>query len=247
MSDTAKAERPIPPKPNWEFKYPVVPSRVVERFKRPAPALIEAVRAADVPDLSERVGAMYTMDGRIRPAYTPIRKLVGPAFTVKVPPGDNLMVKKELQMAAPGDVIVIDARGHDDWAVGGANMTVRAHRRGVAGMVVDGFYRDMEQLQEMDFPVFLKGVSPSSGPKIGPGEINVPVCCGGVIVEPGDIVAADREGIVVIPARAVQKVLDAVAASRVSLETRLGDDDPQMAYFDTLLTYRGCEWETGEK
>ena len=247
MNDTSAPVKPVPPKPNWEFKYPIVPSRVVENFKRPAQAMIDAAKAADVPDISERVGAMYTMDGRIRPAYMPIRKAVGPAFTVKVPPGDNLMVKKALQMAAPGDIIVIDARGHENWAVGGANMAVQACRRGVAGMVVDGYYRDMEQLQEMDFPVFLKGVSPSSGPKIGPGEINVPVCCGGVIVEPGDIVAADREGIAVIPQRAVQAVLDMVKKSKVSLETRLSDDDPQMEYFDELLRYRGCVWEPGEK
>lgn len=246
MADTRKDGKPIPPKPNWEFKYPIVPSRVVENFRRPDARLIEAARAADVPDISERVGAMYTMDGRIKPAYMPISKAVGPAFTVKVPPGDNLMVKKALQMARPGDVIVIDARGHDKWAVGGGNMTVAAHRRGIAGMIVDGYYRDMDQLQKMDFPVFLKGVSPSSGPKIGPGEINVPVCCGGVIVEPGDIVAADRDGIVVIPRRAAEKVLAVVKATKVSLETRLSDDDPQMEYFDELLRYRGCVWEPGE-
>lgn len=243
MPDTSNSTRPLPLKQAWEYKYPAVPSRIIETFERPDPALVEEVRAQWVPDIAARVGVMYTMHHSIRPAYTPIPKMVGPAFTVKVPPGDNLMVKKAIFMAEPGDVIVVDARGFDHWCLGGGDMIEAAQSRGVHGIVMDGCYRDIDQVQEIGFPMFLRGVAPAGGPKSGPGEMNVPVCCGGVIVEPGDVVAADHEGITVVPQRAIRQVLDAIGpGARTTLDKIIEDEMGRMEFYDALLAHHGCEW-----
>jgi regulator of RNase E activity RraA len=188
------------------------------------------------------------MDYTIRPAYSPMKKILGTAFTVKVPPGDNMMVKKALHLAKPGDVIVVDSRGHTDWCLGGGGMIVMAKQRGIAGAVLDGCYRDIEQIQNIDFPMFLKGVHPSTGPKRGPGELNVPICCGGVIVHPGDIVYGDREGVVVVPKQYAQMIVDKV--SKVPVKKLASDwdwdgivesDKPRDDYFDEVLAARGVE------
>jgi regulator of RNase E activity RraA len=138
------------------------------------------------------------MDGGIRPLYQPIRHLVGHALTVKALPGDNLTVHGALSMVQKGDVLVIDWRGTDACATGAGSLVLPI-RAGLAGAVVDGGWRDLAELQAIDFPVFGRSISPFSPPKSRPGEINVPVCCGGVIVHAGDLVVADQEGVVVVP------------------------------------------------
>jgi 4-hydroxy-4-methyl-2-oxoglutarate aldolase len=193
-------------------KYPLITFRIRREFPRPAQELVARFERFFVPDLSDLVGRMYTMDGSISSLYAPAPKLLGTALTVKCPPGDNVGVKKALYLVEPGDVLVIDAQGFTEWCLGGFGMLVRSIReRGLKGLVVNGAYRDVSQAREAGFPIYAKGVAPWSGPKRGPAEINVPVCCGGVIVHPGDVVVGDEDGVVVVPQDYVSRVADTLS------------------------------------
>lgn len=241
---------PVSPSPTWDGQYPSIGKKIVKDFSRPDPEIVKEFEDFFVPAISDYVGVLYTMDCSLKPAYTPMPQLLGTAFTVKVPPGDNLLVKKALHMAKPGDIIVVDARGHVDWCCGGGGMTVVAKKRGIKGMVIDGAYRDISEIKDIQFPMFLKGVAPWTGPKRGPGEINVPVCCGGVIVHPGDIIVGDAtEGIVVIPKQYAEYIVKLVKGKGKYNKSEDWDWDGIVAkdsirdkYFDEVLEAREYEY-----
>jgi regulator of RNase E activity RraA len=178
---------------------PALPPRWVRNVPRLEDEVVESFRELLVPDISDAVGPLYTMSPGIRPLYEPVSRLVGRALTVKAPPGDGLTVHGALTLCQPGDVLVIDWRGHVESCGGGSHMLAAPIRAGLAGVVVDGAWRDVPDLQALDFPVFGRGTCPVSRPRTQLGEINVPVCCGGVVVNAGDLIVADAEGIVVVP------------------------------------------------
>src|SRR4051812_30467285 len=165
---------------------PVIGPRTVRNVPRLPEALVERFRSAYVPDVSDAVGRLYTMDAAIRPLYRPMPRLIGQALTVKALPGDNLTIHGALNMAQAGDVLVVDWRGYTEGCGTGAGSMMPPISRGLAGVVVDGGWRDIAELQAIDFPIFGRSVSPFSPPKNRPGEINVAVSCGGVVVEAGD-------------------------------------------------------------
>lgn len=188
----------------------VVRSLVGDNFDRPAAEAVETIAATDVTVISELVGAMYTMDGSIRPLALPAVPVCGVAITAKCPPGDNQALIRALADAQPGDVLVADARGFSHWCLGGFLLLERAKTEyGLAGLVANGAYRDVEEIRAARFPVYATGVSPYSGPKVGPGEVNVAVSCGGVVVHPGDVLSASAEGVVVVPGWSVEVVAQA--------------------------------------
>jgi regulator of RNase E activity RraA len=167
----------------------------------------------DIPPttLADLLGREQVMDIGIRPLWQSTPRVAGPAFTVRCPPGDNLMLHAAIYRAAPGSVIVVES-GDLDYALAGGNVCAVAHRRGIAAFVVDGVIRDLAEVREMGFPVFARGVIPIPGTKAAVAPLNGQVRCGGVIVNAGDIVVADEEGIVVTPgARLEQLLLDAQA------------------------------------
>jgi 4-hydroxy-4-methyl-2-oxoglutarate aldolase len=139
------------------------------------------------------------MDRGIRELWPRIPRLAGPAYTVSCPPGDNLMLHTAIYRAALGAVIVVQA-GDADYAMAGGNVCAIAQKRGIAGFVIDGVIRDLAEVREAQFPVFARGVMPVPGKKQQLGTLNQAIVCGGVRVNPRDIVVADEEGIVVIPA-----------------------------------------------
>jgi RraA family protein len=147
--------------------------------------------------------------------------LAGPAFTVKVAPGDNLLVHKAIDLAAPGDVIVVDAGGHLEQAIIGEIMSSWAAKRGVAGFVIDGAVRDAAALAEGSFPVYARGASHRGPYKDGPGEINVPVSIAGMVVHPGDIIIGDADGLVAIPQADAEAVLAGARAQKQKEEASL--------------------------
>jgi regulator of RNase E activity RraA len=135
----------------------------------------------------------------IRNLTDPNLRLLGPACTVKVYPGDNLMVHKSLDIAQPGDVVVVDASSSTMTAVLGDLVSTKARHRGIAGFVVDGLIRDLPAILALgDFPVFARGVTPLGPLHRGPGEVNYPISAGGIVVHPGDIVVGDLNGVVVV-------------------------------------------------
>lgn len=180
------------------------------------------------------------MDIRIRPLWGPGARVVGPAFTVRCPPGDNLMMHAAIYRAAPGAVIVAEA-GDVDYAVAGGNVCAVAQRRGVAGFVVDGVIRDLAEVRDSRFPVFARGVIPVPGVKNVVEPLNGIVSCGGVDVHPGDIVVADEEGAVVVPHGQWEQVLRDALAKQVAEERESLDDWEQAhhAKVERLLAERG--------
>jgi RraA family protein len=157
---------------------------------------VEAFRGIPVANIADNMGRISCIDTGIMP-YTKI-PLLGVAITVKVAPNDNLVFHKALDIAEPGDVIVVDGEGSMAHSVCGDIMYSYAKKRGIAGFVVDGCVRDIDSLQSLQFPVYARGVQPKGPYKNGPGEVNVPIDCGGVVVNPGDIVYGDSDGVVVI-------------------------------------------------
>jgi RraA family protein len=160
-------------------------------------------QAAILADVNGRRGAMH---GRIA-ALRPRMKLAGPALTVEVRPGDNLMIHAAISLAKPGDVLVIDGKGDQTAALMGTIMMTACKQLGLAGVVIDGAVRDSLELDEMDFPVFSVGTNPNGPTKNVPGRIGHPITCGGVAVRSGDLVVADADGVVVIERERVEALL----------------------------------------
>jgi regulator of RNase E activity RraA len=133
--------------------------------------------------------------------------LCGLAVTVNARPADNLMVHKALEIAQPGDIVVVATGGSTRTAVFGDLMCRTAVARRLGGIIVDGAIRDVEGITGLGFPAFSRTVSPGSCDKDGPGEINVPISCGGAVVSPGDIVVGDAVGVTVIPRAHAEEVL----------------------------------------
>jgi regulator of RNase E activity RraA len=148
--------------------------------------------------LSDCMGRLNAMSADMRPLFDGIR-LVGSAVTVKTLAADLAAAFKAIDLCHPGDVVVIDAHGSVNTAFWGENMTLSALNRGVLGAVIDGACRDVEEIRKLRFPVLCRGIVPNVGAVAGYGEVNVPVQCAGVPVSPGDLVAIDGNGVVVVP------------------------------------------------
>jgi 4-hydroxy-4-methyl-2-oxoglutarate aldolase len=166
--------------------------------------------------LADVLGRERVLDSGIRPLWSPMPRVAGPAFTVRCAPGDNLMLHAAIHRADRGSVIVVQA-GDVDYAVSGGNVCAVAQRRGVAAFVVDGVIRDIAEVRDMGFPVFARGVMPVPGGKNVVEPLNEPVQCGGVTVAAGDVVVADEEGIVVVPVARREQVLGE-AQAKAALE-----------------------------
>src|SRR5690606_18793986 len=147
----------------------------------------------------EAQGQKGALSSAIKP-LDPAMRLAGPALTVNCRPDDNLAIHYALTIARPGDVIVVDAKGFVEAGAWGDVMTLMARKKGVAGLVIDGSVRDANAIVEMGFPVFSRGISIKGTAKNQPGAVDVPIVCGGVGINPGDVVLGDRDGLVVIEA-----------------------------------------------
>lgn len=169
---------------------------IIQDFKRTEKRLVELFKDLPVANIDDCMNRTAAVD----PSIKPLNKspLLGTAFTVKVPEGDNLMFHKAMDMAQAGDVIVIDAGGDINRAIFGELMITYCKTRGIAGVIVDGSVRDADALSEMDIAIYAKGVTPNGPYKNGPGEINTPISFGGKVICPGDIIVGDGDGIVVI-------------------------------------------------
>lgn len=226
-------------------------NRIITDAPKAPLELVNAFAECPTTDIADAVTRLYTMSPAIRPLYTPMRRMAGSAVTVKVPPGDNLMVHAALSYAGEGDVIVVDAAGNTDYCLGGALMCGIAQHNGVRGFVLDGAYRDGAELKNLDFPIFGRALNPRPPKKVGPGEINVPIQCGGVSIRPGDIVIADEEGVAVVPLEFAEAVLEKVKdrgqtdANRWSKLAEFESKHREM--YDKVLADIGTEISTYEE
>ncbi len=195
-------------------------SDIRKDFVRLSPEITKkaaAFQPAIFADVAGRRGAMH---GRIQPV-SPDMKLCGPAFTIDVRPGDNLMIHAAIALAKPGDVLVIDGKADQTSALMGAIMTNACKVLELGGIVMDGAMRDAVELRELGFPVFSFGFNPNGPTKNVPGRINHPISCGGVTVNPGDLVIGDADGVVVIERERVEGLLSAAAKKVAAEEARI--------------------------
>lgn len=217
--------------------------KIVLDFKRPSTELIERFREIPVANLDDCMGRTAAVRAEIVPMGKP--KLLGPAFTVKVPEGDNLMFHKAMDLAKPGDVIVIDAGGSIQRSIFGELMAHYCKLRGIAGLAVDGSIRDAAEIAAMDYPVYARGVTPNGPYKNGPGEINTVISFGGKIVHPGDIVVADADGMLFVrPEEAEVLLKDANAVMEKEakiMKTQLERGTYDRPWVDEKLKEIGCE------
>ena len=230
-------------KPQSAVMYPGPGFRIRSDVTRPDPEIVAGFGAFDTPAISDRMNRLYTMSPVIRNLSAENLKLVGPACTVKVYPGDNLMVHKALDVAQPGDVIVVDTSASTMTAVLGDLVSTKARHRGFAGFVVDGLVRDLPAIRRLgDFPVFARGVTPTGPLHRGPGEINYPICAGGIVVEPGDIIVGDAIGVVVVPQEIAGDLLErlqAAASSESNYAAAVAQGDFSNDWVDALLDEAG--------
>ncbi len=217
--------------------------KIVLDFERPARELIESFREISVVNLDDCMGRIAAVRAEIVPMGKP--KLLGAAFTVKVPEGDNLMFHKAMDLAKPGDVIVINAGGSIQRSIFGELMAHYCKIRGIAGIAVDGSIRDAVEIAAMDFPVYARGVTPNGPYKNGPGEINTVISFGGRTVHPGDIVVADADGMLFVrpdEADAILKAANAVMEKEANImKTQLENGTYLRPWVDEKLQEIGCE------
>lgn len=190
---------------------------IVRSFERANPEIVEQFRGLAAANISDVQGKQGTLDARVRPSYHPMEHLCGTAFTVKARPGDNLLATKAIHMAQPGDVIVISGGFDMTLSVWGGIMSTMARKKGIAGVVTDGLVRDVAETRACGLPVFSIGLTPVGPTKEGVGQINLPISCGGVVVNPGDIVVGDEDGVVVVRKEEAEAVLERTHA-RMQLE-----------------------------
>jgi len=192
--------------------------------------------------LADLLGRGQVMDFGIRSLWGPVPRVAGPAFTVRCPPGDNLMLHAAIYRAEASSVVVVES-GDVDYALAGGNVCAVAQRRGIAGFVADGVIRDLGEVRELGFPVFARGVVPIPGAKKAVQPLNERVRCGGVAVDAGDVVVADEEGIVVVPFARADEVLSG-ARAKLAKEAAESLDEWETAHrarVDEILAAVGFE------
>ncbi|MGQ4515150.1 RraA family protein [Streptomyces sp. DW26H14] len=192
--------------------------------------------------LADLLGRAQVMDIGVRPLWSGGPRVAGPAFTVRCPPGDNLMLHAAIHRAGPGSVVVVES-GDLDHALAGGNVCAVAQRRGVAAFVLDGVIRDLAEVREAGFPVYARGVIPIPGTKKAVAPLNGEVRCGGVLVRAGDIVVADEEGVVVVPGDRADGVLPEArrALAKESAQSLDEWETAHRARIDEILTENGFE------
>ncbi|MEU5298201.1 RraA family protein [Streptomyces umbrinus] len=198
--------------------------RVAPAWDRPDQQVLQRFREHSVANLGDALDRLNIVDGGISPVWHGA-KAVGTALPVLTVAGDNKAVIAALDHIRPGDILVINASGYDGRAVIGDNLAQRFDVFGAVGAVVDGYVRDGAIIEKLGVPVFARGLTPAGPFKNGPGTIGEPVALGGVVVNPGDIVVADDDGVIVIPPHRAEEALTAVGA----IVAREADLDAEVA------------------
>jgi len=184
-------------------------------FERVSPQLVAKAKAFPAAILADVGGRRGTLGGRIQ-GLAKAMKVAGPAFTVEVRPGDNLMIHAALMLAKPGDVIVVDGKGDLSCALTGGLMAAHAKAAGIAGFVIDGAVRDTDECAQGDFPIFAAGCNPNGPTKGVAGWIGIPVSLAGTPVHPGDLIVGDADGVVVVPR---EQAADIVAGAQAKIDS----------------------------
>ncbi|MEV8144491.1 RraA family protein [Specibacter sp. NPDC078709] len=191
---------------------------------------------------AEQLSREQVLSPGIRPLWDGAR-LSGPAYTVRCAPGDNLMLHAAIHRAPAGSVLVVDG-GDSSHAIAGGNVCAVAQRRGIAGLIIDGAIRDVQEIRDLGFPVFARAVVPKPGLKAVVLPLQQPVKCGGVLVHPGDFLVADEEGIVAVPAKILESVLKSVSDKAQAEQAQTLDewDAEHEEKINSILRAAGVDW-----
>ena len=194
-------------------------NRIFTEVKRPSRELVEKFRGLPSSNINDEMNRLFCMHDYMKLLNPDTAgQLLGTAITVKAPIGDNLFFHEALDLAQPGDIIVVDGGSGCNRSLAGEIMMRFAQMKGLAGFVVDGCLRDIDGAETLTMPVYAKGVTPQGPFKFGPGEVNTPIACGGQVVFSGDILVGDKDGIVVIHQQ------DAEEVARAAQEKKLKED-----------------------
>ena len=218
--------------------------RILPRRRAVDPALVARFRSLPVANVSDVMARMTAGGPRLRPMQAPGVVLAGPALTVKTRPGDNLMIHKAIGLAQPGDVIVVDAGGDLTNALIGELMLAQMVKRGLGGIVLNGAIRDSAAIRAQEFPVFAAGITHRGPYKDGPGEINVPIAIDGMVIEPGDLVLGDDDGLLAVPFDQAEAIHTAAAAKQVAEHKQVAAIEAgthDASWVDAALRRLGCE------
>lgn len=217
--------------------------RVLEAERKVSAEWVSRFLDVPVANVSDSMHRMTAGGSKLRPMHRE-GVLAGPALTVKARPGDNLMLHYAIDIAEPGDVIVVDAGGDLSNALIGEMMVAYAVKRGVAGIVINGAIRDAGSIGSGTFPMYAAGISHRGPYKDGPGEINVPIAIDGMVIEPGDLVVGDEDGLLCVPFDHVADVYDRAAAKHHAEQKQLdqiarGEND--RSWVIQSLKQKGCQ------
>ena len=212
------------------------------RRRKVSADLVSRYLELPVAAISDNMGRLTHGGPRLRPMHSG-KPMAGPALTVRARPGDNLMVQKAIDLAEPGDVIVVDAGGDLSNALIGELLSLYAETRGVAGFVINGAVRDSETLRKRDFPVFAAGVTHRGPYRSGPGEINVTIAIDGMTIEPGDLVVGDADGLLCVPFAFAEELYPkskALHEEELRKAQIILDGKFERAWVDKTLTSMNC-------
>ncbi|MGY4502197.1 regulator of RNase E activity RraA [Bradyrhizobium sp. GM24.11] len=213
--------------------------------RRVSGELANRYRGLPTANISDCMSRMAAAGARLRPMHAG-GQLVGPAFTVKTRPGDNLLVHKALDLALRGDVVIVDAGGDLTNSIFGELMAAYAASRGIAGVVINGAIRDSEAIRQAQFPVHAAGVTHRGPLRSGPGEIGCSIAIDGMVIEPGDLIIGDADGLVCVPYGLAENLLPAVTAKCQAEAGILRDiqsgEGWDRSWIDKTLRELGCEF-----
>jgi len=217
--------------------------RIRMKVDRPSQEIIDGFDGWSTCNVCDTNGRRGAMDYQIKPLIRDWQ-FIGPAITVWTCPVDNLIVYKALEIAQPGDVLVITNGAAAGASIFGDNVVSIAKAKGVSALVSDGLARDAAGIRELDLPVFVRGLSPNSPFKDGPGEINFPITCGGVVVHPGDVVLGDENGVVIVlkdDAPIVVKALENIGKKESEMTERIASGKLIPEWVKDILSEKGAQ------
>lgn len=222
--------------------------RIKTKILRPDSSLCKTFNNYPTTAISDVMESRNTLTQSIKPVWNPTPRLVGSAITVNSNAGDEILILKAIEIAKPGDIIIVAGNANPTTACWGGVMSAMAQSRGVKGLITDGMIRDVSDCRELKFPIWATGVTPiAPNSDIPPGDLNLPVSIGEVIVHPGDLVIADEDGVVIVPKEIIEDISISVQ-SRLSMEEKWIEkisSSGEMIFkdkIDDILNYRNVEY-----